>query len=338
MQAPQVPEPPAPAVSPLPVLAPEDLRAAVSLRDLLEPVRCALADFSRGDGHAGVITFAPAGPDGDVHVKTAWLPGGRYFSVKVATWFTGRAHAHGGPADGYLAVHDARTGEPVAILRDEHYLTDLRTAAAGAATITALARAGSRQLGVIGTGTQARLQAMAACEVAAIRRIRVWGRNPERASGLCGTLARQHPEIAVDVAPTAAAAVAGADIVVTATTSREPVISGSWLVPGQHIVAVGADDPGKAELDPECFRRADVVAVDSRHQTPRLAGDLRAAIEAGAVELSGLTEIGDVIAGRARGRRSDDQVTVAKLIGLGVQDLAAAQVALRKLGIDGPPW
>jgi ornithine cyclodeaminase/alanine dehydrogenase-like protein (mu-crystallin family) len=301
-------------------------------------VRCALADFSQGTGHAGVITFAPAGPDGDVHVKTAWLPGGRYFCVKVATWFTGRAQGRGEPADGYLAVHDARTGEPVAILRDEHYLTDLRTAAAGAATITALARDGARQLGVIGSGTQARLQAMAACEVAAIRGIRVWGRNPERAAGLCAALTRQQPEITVETVPTAAAAVAGADIVVTATTSREPVLSGSWLEPGQHVVAVGADDPGKAELDPECFSRAGVVAVDSRHQTPRLAGDLRAAIEAGAVELSGLTEIGDIIAGRARGRRSDDQVTVAKLIGLGVQDLAAAQVALRKLGIDGPPW
>ena len=306
----------------------------MDIRDLLEPVRCALADFSLGTGHAGVITFAPAGPDGDVHVKTAWLPGGRYFAVKVATCFAARTRAHGGPADGYLAVHDAQTGTPVAILRDEHYLTDLRTAAAGAATISALARADSQRLGVIGTGTQARLQAAAACEVADLRRIRIWGRNPERAAGLRDSLAVQLPGTVAEAAQTAALAVADADIVVTATTSREPLVCGRWLVPGQHVVAVGADDPSKAELDAECFRRADIIAVDSRQQTPQLAGDLRAAIATGAAHASELTEIGDIIAGRAPGRRSGDQITVAKLIGLGVQDLAAAEIALRKLGIS----
>ena len=115
-----------------------------------------------------------------------------------------------------------------------------------------------------------------------------------------------------------------ADIIITASSSREPVLKGSWLEPGQHITAVGADDLTKAELDPGCFSRADLIVVDSHQETARFAGDLHRAISAGAITSEDIhAEVGELIAGARPGRSSGDQVTVAKLIGLGVQDLFA---------------
>lgn len=375
----------------------EALRAAVSLGDLIEPVSRAFADYSAGLGETPLAVFAPAGEQGDVHVKSAWLRGWPYFTVKVATWFAARTPA----TSGYIAVHSATTGDLVALLRDEHHLTDLRTAAAGAIATRLLARPDSTTLTVLGTGTQARLQIEAAARVLPLERILIWGRTPESAHSLATTLTTHPPStddvdlhgppahgpsahdlgqhgppaqspstddvdlhrppahdvglhgpstggmsprvldtpgpsigggrfgavrgldgLVVSVVSDPAEAVRQADVIVTATGSREPILHGSWLRPGQHVTAVGADDLTKAELDPACFARADVVAVDSRSLAPLFAGDLTGAVDA---------ELGELILGRHPGRTDPSQITIAKLIGLGIQDLAAATVALEAL-------
>jgi ornithine cyclodeaminase/alanine dehydrogenase-like protein (mu-crystallin family) len=317
----------------LPVVRAEDIHGLVDTADLIEPVRSALADVSSGLGESGVLTFAPLGPLGDVQVKTAWLPGHRYFTVKVATWFTARGAASGSPTDGYVAVHDARTGEPVVILRDEHHLTDVRTAAAATAAITALARPDASRVGVLGTGTQAYLQAVAAVEINGCTTVTVWGRRPDQASRLRDDLAIRCPGTTITAADTPEAVVAAADVVVTATASRVPLVRGDWLRRGQLVVSLGADDPAKHELDPHCFRRADRVIVDSVADTPRLAGDLHAAVADGAVSVADLVELGGVLGGRDPGRGDAEQIVIVKLIGLGAQDLAAAEVAVRKLAV-----
>ncbi|MFI0369965.1 ornithine cyclodeaminase family protein [Actinomadura sp. 1N219] len=313
------------------------IRRAVGFEDLVDPVADALAAFSRGLGESPVTVFAPAGPDGDVHVKSAWLPGRPVFTVKVAAWFAARA-ARGLPGgSGYVAVHDAATGDLLALLQDEHHLSDVRTAAAGALATRLLAAHDARTLAVLGTGVQAYLQALAAMAERPIDTVLVWGRRAAAARTLQAAISARAPEVAVSIAGTAGEAVRGADVIVTATSSRRPIVDGSWLRPGQHVTAVGADDATKAELDPECFARADLLVVDSRADAPVHAGDLRAAIAGRAVTEAGIdAELGELMpAGHAR--RPGTQITIAKLIGLGVQDLAAAEVVLPRLRADQPP-
>jgi ornithine cyclodeaminase/alanine dehydrogenase-like protein (mu-crystallin family) len=308
------------------------LRRAVTLYDLIEPTAAALAEFSQGLGEAPVTVFAPQGAAGDVHVKSAWLAGHSFFIVKVASWFEARA-AQGSPAaSGHIAIHSARTGDLVAVLQDEHYLTDIRTGATGAAAARLLARPDSTRLAVLGTGPQGRHQVAAACAVRPIDTVVIWGRRTAAAETMREDILRASPELNVLVAADARSAVRGADVIVTATSSREAILRGAWLEPGQHVTAVGADDPAKAELDPACFARADAVVVDSRDSAPVLAGDLRRAIGTQAISAQDIhAELGDIVSGRRPGRRDTREITIAKLIGLGVQDLAAAEVALGRL-------
>ncbi|CAM5672575.1 ornithine cyclodeaminase 1 [Streptomyces tanashiensis] len=312
-------------------VGPDTIRALVGYEDVVEEVAAALADFSRGLGDSPVAVFAPAGRDGDVHVKSAWLPGRSVFTVKVATWFAERARRGGTPGAGAVAVFDARTGDLQAVLEDEHHLSDIRTAAAGALAARTLARPDSAVVGVLGTGVQAYLQILAAADELPIREARVWGRRDERVRRLAAALVTRRPDLRVTPVGTARQACEGADVLVTATASTEPLVDAEWLAPGLHITAVGADDPTKAELSPSCLYRADRIVVDSRALTA-VHGDLARAQAA----FPEPAELGEVLAGSAPGRERADEITVCKLIGLGVQDLAAAQVTLDLLRGTGP--
>ena len=320
------------------VFAPDAIRRAVGLTDLIEPVARVFADFSQGGGEAPIVVFAPAGSSGDVHVKSAWMPGRALFTVKVAAWFAARAAGGRTASSGFIAVHDATTGDLRAILRDEHHLTDIRTAAAGAVATRMLARDDATTVAVLGTGTQAYLQVLAACAVRPIDRVLIWGRRADAAHALREAIVTRTHGLTVSVVDRAREAVRPADTILTATGSTRAILEGSWLRPGQHITAVGADDPTKAELDPACFERADLVVVDSREETPRFAGDLRGAIEAGAFSEANIHgEVGELVAGLRPGRRNSSQITIAKLVGLGIQDLAAVEVALPRLLEDPRP-
>jgi ornithine cyclodeaminase/alanine dehydrogenase-like protein (mu-crystallin family) len=303
----------------------EAIRQVVGLADLIEPLAKVFADFSRGLGEAPIVVFAPAGEMGDVHVKSAWMPGRSIFTVKVASWFAARATEGLSGNSGFIAVHDATTGDLRALLLDEHYLTDIRTAAAGAVATRQLAREDATTIAVLGTGTQARLQVQAISAIRPIENIVIWGRHPQAAGALCATLRAENPTLSVSVAGGAEQAVRPADVIVTATAARHPILEGGWLRPGQHVTAVGADDPTKAELDPACFERADILAVDSREGARAFAGDLRHSTRI--VD----TELGELLLGHHPGRRDPSQISIAKLVGLGIQDLATAETTLRLL-------
>ncbi|MEU4227140.1 ornithine cyclodeaminase family protein [Nonomuraea sp. NPDC026600] len=302
------------------VYGPEAIRRAIGFTDLIEPVAQVFAEFSKGIGEAPGMVFTPAGDQGDVHVKSAWLPGRSVFTVKVAAWFAARAADGRPPGSGFVAVHDATTGDLRALLLDESHLTDIRTAAAGAVATRLLARENATAIAVLGTGVQAYLQVLAARAVRPIDTVIVWGRRAEAARTLCAALEAAAPTLSVSMTQRAEQAVERADVIVTATASRTPILYGHWLRPGQHVTGVGADDVTKAELDPTCFHRADVLAVDSR-LNPSVAAEV---------------EIGELLLGHRPGRRDPSQITVARLVGLGVQDLAAAETALRLLEGDRP--
>lgn len=302
---------------------PDLIRATVGYEDVVEPVASALADYSRGLGDSPVAVFAPAGREGDVHVKSAWLPGRPVFTVKVATWFIERSRRGGTPGAGVIAVFDAQTGDLRALLEDDYHISDIRTAAAGALAARTLGRPESAVLGVIGTGVQGYLQTLAAVGELALREVRVWGRSRDRVLRLIHAVKARHPELHVHPVDEIRQACEGVDVLITATPSTEPLVEARWMSAGQHITAVGADDPSKAELSTGCLQGANRVVVDSR-SLAAVHGDLARA----GTTCEGLAELGEVVAGTSPGRQSDGEITVCKLIGLGVQDLAAAQVAL----------
>jgi ornithine cyclodeaminase/alanine dehydrogenase-like protein (mu-crystallin family) len=310
---------------------PAEIRAAVGFEELIDPVGRALSDFSRGLGASPVSVFAPAGADGDVHVKSAWLPGRRIFTVKVATWFAAKAARGEPPGGGVVGAFDASTGDLLALLRDEHHLSDVRTAAAGAVAARLLARPDASRLGVLGTGVQAYLQALAAAAVLPIRSVLVWGRDEARARRLAAAVGRRRPDLSIEVVASVRAAVEPADILVTATASTAPLVEAAWLRPGQHVTTVGADDAGKCELAPACLARADRLIVDSRALAPHY-GNVHRAIAAGAISADDIDgELGEVVMGTVPGRLANHELSIATLIGLGVQDLVAAQLALERL-------
>jgi ornithine cyclodeaminase len=185
-------------------------------------------------------------------------------------------------------------------------------------------------LGVLGTGVQAYLQVLAAADELPVTEVRVWGRRQDRVRRLISAFQVRRPDLRVVPAAELRAACAGVDVLITATASTEPLVDHAWLTAGMHITAVGADDPTKAELSAGCLRRADRIVVDSR-QLSAVHGDLARAGTAGLA----VAELGEVLAGTALGRQNDDELTICKLIGVGVADLAAAEVTLDRLRDSG---
>jgi ornithine cyclodeaminase len=312
-----------------------EIRAAVDFTGLVEPMRTAFKEFSAGRAQQTMSVLYPAErpADGDVLIKSGCIAGHGVFVVKASPWFLATQRA-AEPQGGLATVFDATTGHPLAALIDEHYLSDIRTAAAGAVTSDLLAPAGASTAGILGTGAQAYWQALALAHVRPIESVRIWGRSPERANALVDRLAPRLPEVNLTVARTPDLAVRGSDVIVTATAATEPLLDVSWLEGPQHILSVGADTPGKCELPPAVLARADLLVVDSREAAKDM-GNVARALAVQAVTATDLTELGDLLDTGYEPSSSD--LTVASLVGLGVQDVIAAEHALNLLNrLKGP--
>jgi len=313
------------------IISSDLLRANVGFEDLITSVSLAFQASSGGKAQSGLITMFPADPrdQGDVYVKTGAVEGAAIFIVKVSPWFAVNVE-NGFPQGGFVAVFDAATGHTRAILDDQHYLSDIRTAAAGALAARMLAPRVVVTAAVLGAGVQAYWQIVALFHERPFRRILIWAREDEKARALATRLQGVLPAVDIEIVGEVEAAVRRADVLITATSAREPIVRGEWMKPGQHITAVGADDATKCELDALALNRARVF-VDER-QTALANGDVHRAVGRGEYEAQAVVgEIGEVLAGRVAGRRTADEITIAKFVGLGVQDLAAAQVAVEIL-------
>jgi ornithine cyclodeaminase len=306
------------------VITADTLRATVTPLDLVDATNDAFVAVTEGRMRttANVLDL----DDGDVHVKSASEVGGGAYAVKLASLIPSNRDRGLPPGGGAIVVCSAVTGAPLALLVDDHYLTDARTAVAGA-----LASPAASSVAVLGSGEQARLQVLTLAGLRVIDRVVVWARRAEAAEATAAAFREALREACeVTVAGTVREAVKATDIVITATASREPLVEAEWLHPGHHVSAIGADDDRKHELSTECFARADRIVVDLRAQTASKA-ELALAIEKGAVELGQIVEMGEVIAGRTIGRGGEDEITIAKLSGLAAQDLAAAKVVAQRL-------
>lgn len=309
----------------------DEIRRAVNIPLLIDELAEGFVSYS--SGHVVVPPVAHLGfdePRGDVHIKYGYIQDDDVFVIKIADGFDDN-HALGlPPGDGMLLVFDRRTGMARAILLDHSYLTDLRTAAAGAVAARALAPRTVKRIGVIGTGVQGHLQLELLGRVVECRSAMVFGRDAHRAERYVHDLAKHGFE--VTIAPDPDSLAAACELIVTATTARAPLFSADAVRPGTHISAFGADSPGKQELDPVLLGRADLVVVDSRSQTSH-HGELAHAIEAGVLSADRVRELGDVLREPSLGRSGDDQITVCDMTGVAVQDIVIAKHVLAQLAM-----
>lgn len=311
------------------ILAERDLRACVSL-DLsaIDIVEEAFAALARGGVvMPPILSMAIAEKHGEVDVKTAYVPGLAGFAIKVSPGFFDNPKRGLPSLNGLMIVLDAETGIVKAVLLDNGYLTDVRTAAAGAVAARHLAPAYVETVGVIGAGMQAELQIEALALVRPFARLLVWSRDTAKAEAYAArmTVRLGRP---VAVAESAETLVRQSQVVVTTTPSRSPLIQAEWLHPGLHITAIGSDSNEKNELDPAIITAADRFVCDRMAQS-RVVGELRSAIAAGLVGSDFVTdELGAISAGLAPRRGSEDEITVCDLTGTGVQDTAIAVHAL----------
>jgi len=311
----------------------DTVRRIVSFEHLIEPVAQAFRASSAGRAQNGLLVLYPqSSPEaGDVYVKTATVEDESIFVVKVSPWFKVNVET-AVPQGGFLAVFDARTGHTVAILDEQHYLSDIRTAAAGALAARTLAPLSISTVGVLGAGVQAYWQTRALYHERSFEHLLLWARNSSAADRLSARLSSGLSGVSITVCGDVEEVVRRCDVLITATQARDPLVRGEWLHPGQHITAVGADDPTKCELDSVALNRARVFA-DSI-DTVCANGDLHRWIASRAYARARIAgEIGEVLTGTKPGRETSTDITIAKFVGIGAQDLVAARVTLERLGM-----
>lgn len=317
------------------ILTEAELRAAVKIDlttvDVIESAFAALA--GGGVVMPPILSMDLPAVHGEVDVKTAWIPGFEGFAIKVSPGFFDNPGIGLPSLNGLMILLSAKTGLVQAVFLDNGYLTDIRTAAAGAVAARHLAPETVETAGVIGTGVQARLQIQAAHLVRPFSRVLVHGRDMDRARACAADLARGLGITAEAVADPAAL-VAESQLVVTTTPARSPVLKAEWLHPGLHVTAMGADQEGKNEIAPEALARADAYVCDRVAQCEKL-GELRAARAAGLWPGDPPAELGEVILGRRPGRRTAGDITICDLTGTGVQDTAIASHVLARLADAG---
>lgn len=313
-----------------------DLDAIRPLLDtdrLIDEIEAGFALYSEGRVNVPPVGFLHFDdPPGDVHIKYGSITDDDVWVLKVASGFYANPSLGLPPSDGVILIFSQQTGALELVLHDRCWLTDMRTAAAGAVAARYLAPSGVDHIGIIGTGVQARMQLEMLCSVVAAESAIVWGRNPERVREMIEELTRSEPIAAAGLTIRAAGSVdelaAASRLIVTATSAREPLLRADQIQPGTHITAMGSDDDGKQELDAALLGRADRVVADSVSQCSEY-GECVHAISAGLLARNDIVELGAVVRDSALGRTSDDQITIADLTGVAVQDIQIAKMIAR---------
>jgi ornithine cyclodeaminase len=317
------------------VLQREEIERLVDVPELIREIEKGFVLYSEGR-----VTVPPVGflhfadPPGDVHIKYGYIEGDDQYVLKMASAFYDNPRLGLPASDGLLLVFSQKTGALELVLLDECWLTDMRTAAAGAVAARHLAPPTVDRIGIVGTGVQARLQLEMLSEVVDCGRCLVWGRNPDQVERMIRDLGArprmQQWGLRIDAAPTVDELTARCDLIVTTTSATSPLISADLVTRGTHVTAMGSDDHGKQELEARLLGAADVVVADSRVQCVD-HGECSAAVREGWLQEAEIVELGDVIRDPGRGRTSDDQITISDLTGVAVQDIQIAKIVDRAL-------
>lgn len=306
-----------PAVVPL-----AEIKKALASIDPLPLIEAGFVAYSRGQAvvpPVGELIFED--PPGDVHIKYGYIRGGDIYVIKIASGFANNPKQGLPSGEGLMLVFDQKTGVLRAVLLDEGYLTNLRTAVAGAIVAKYLAPRAVTAAGIIGAGVQGRMQLEWLRRVRRFDQAVVWGLNDEEL--LAYRRDMEGPGLRVRTTRRAEEVAAASNLIVTCTPSTEPLLQADWIRPGTHITAMGSDTASKQELDPAILAKADRVVVDSLSQS-EMRGEVFRAVKAGALGRDRLVELGQVIEGPGLRRASEAEITVADLTGVAVQDIQIA--------------
>lgn len=292
-------------------LSEEDVRAHLRMEELIPAISEALRDLSLGDVQQPLRQVLPIAEQGGFFgLMPAYAAARGVLGAKLVTFYPNNK---GVPTHhAMILLFRPETGEPL-VTMDGRLITEMRTAAASAVATDLLARADSAVLAIIGSGVQARSHLEALRIVRDFSEVRVW--SPRNAATFAA-------EFNVTATPSAEDAVRGADVIVVATSATTPVLCGEWLSPGVHINAVGATRPTWRELDDDVLRRARAY-VDSREAALKESGDIVAAADV-------FAELGEVVAGAKAARRSSEEITLFKSVGVAVEDVVAADLVYRR--------
>jgi ornithine cyclodeaminase len=285
-------------------------------------VRDAMIAFSAGETKQLLRSIIPLADGHLFGIMPGALGVAKPFGAKLISIFPENAAQGRQSHQGLIVLFEPETGTPVCVVHAGE-VTAIRTAAASAVATGALARNDAKHLAILGTGEQAATHARAISKVRALESITIWGRSVERAHTLAATLSAEL-NLPIEATDTVEQAVVDADIICTVTAASEPILKSEWVQPGTHINAVGSSHAGPAEIDNALVARARYFA-DSREGVLQQGGEFLRAKQAGLIDDSHiLAEIGQVLAGKAKGRRTDDEITIYKSLGHIVQDLASA--------------
>ncbi len=317
------------------VLKLDEIKRLIDIPKLIREIETGFVLYSEGK-----VVVPPVGflhfdqPPGDVHIKYGFVTGDEYYVLKMASGFYDNPKLGLPASDGVILVFSQKTGEPKLILLDKCWLTDMRTAAAGAVAAKHLAPKNIHHIGIVGTGVQARLQLEMLRDVIDCKSCLVWGRDANKARAMVEDLRAREAIRAwgldLKVATKMDELVSRCNLIVTTTSAREPLIRADQVQKGTHITAMGSDDHGKQELEAEVLAKADRVVADSVSQCVD-HGECFHAVKSNKIKESSILELGNVIKNPEIGRTSEDQITVADLTGVAIQDIQIAKMVDRVL-------
>ncbi|HXF05710.1 MAG TPA: ornithine cyclodeaminase family protein [Blastocatellia bacterium] len=294
------------------VLTEHEVRTLLTMEMALEAVESAFRQLDRGQA-TNTPRHRVRIPGCTLHVMSGALVAQRILGLKAYTVTREGARF-------VVLLYDGEGGELLALMEADA-LGQMRTGAASGVATKYMARADAATVGILGTGWQARSQLEAVCAVRPIRQVLAFSRRPERCRAFCSEMS-ERLQVTVHPAAGPEEVVRSADILITATTSREPVFKGEWLSPGVHINAIGGNALIRREVDEETLRRADRIVVDSRDQAKIECGEFLVAIEKGILCWEAIHELAEVVSGRLPGREDASQITLFKSLGIAIEDVA----------------
>ena len=308
------------------IISLEDIKSILPQVDLIQEIESGFKAYSND-----LVVVPPVGelsfqsPPGDVHIKYGYIKGDEVYVIKIASGFYENTSAGFPAGNGMMLVFNQKTGQPVAMLQDECYLTDIRTAVAGAITAKYLAPKHVECIGIVGTGVQARLQLQYLRDIIECNNVIVWGRSSDALSDYKEAMTKYGYKIktATDISDI----IDYCQLIVTCTPSEEVLIN--RVNPGTHITAMGSDTISKRELSSDVLLQADIVVTDSRSQSKE-RGEIYQASKDG-FSVNGTTELGEIILGTAQSRTQQEQITIADLTGVAVQDIQISKAILKNL-------
>jgi len=315
------------------VLKLAEIKRLIDTPQLIHEIETGFVLYSEGKVNVPPVGFLHFDdPPGDVHIKYGFVSGDEYYVLKMASGFYDNPKLGLPLSDGLLLVFSQKTGELKLILLDKCWLTDMRTAAAGAVAAKHLAARTIHHIGIVGTGTQARMQLEMLRTVVDCESCFIWGRDSTKVQGMLEDLRASESIQAwgldIQAAETLDDLVSQCNLIVTTTSAKSPLIRADQVRKGTHITAMGSDDLGKQELEAALLAKADLVVADSISQCGQY-GECLHAIRGGLIEEGSILELGQVIQNPALGRTSEDQITVADLTGVAIQDIQIAKMVDR---------